>query len=89
MKLGSVFFVTVSFMVGALLFIIWDISFIANWNSEGSLDIISGAIVEFFFLTVVLQYWSAKNQKQNENQLKSHLKEIEKLLREQKENGTS
>jgi hypothetical protein len=84
MKIGSVFFVSVSFMVGALLFIIWDISFIDGWSGEGSFDIVSGTIIEFFFLTVVLQYWSAKNQKQNETQLNNHLKEIEKLLREQK-----
>jgi thiol:disulfide interchange protein len=69
-------------LIGFALFITWNSFANMTWDSNGSLDIVSGALLEFFFLQIALQMWNSKQNQNIQNHLKNHLAEIEKMIRE-------
>jgi L-lactate permease len=89
MKTTDVHFVIWSFIIGAVLFLAWSFLFIDSWNGNASLDIVNGAILEFFYFTVILQFINAKNQKKAEQDMEKQLDEIERLLEKVLSNGNS
>jgi hypothetical protein len=70
-----------SVFIGAFLLWLWNKYTHINYSTGGSLDIISGAIIEFFMFTVLLQINNNRQLKAYKKELASHLTEIEKLLR--------
>jgi hypothetical protein len=63
--------------------------FIMNWyldmqySNEGSFDIITGAFVEVFILTVFFEYASARDRKANEDKTEKQLNQIISAVREE------
>lgn len=76
--------IILSILIGAILFIGWHFFMDLTWKPEGSFDIISGAIIEFFMFTLILNSYNQQQQKQMKKELDAHLDNIERLLTEQK-----
>jgi hypothetical protein len=73
-----------SFGIGVCLLLLWNYFMNISYNNVGSQDVISGAIIEFFLFTLLLELYQNKQAMQSKKELASHLKEIEKLLRSDK-----
>lgn len=71
-----------SIFVGMFLFWLWTEMFSITYHKIGSLDIISGAIVEFFLFGLLLDLYHKRQVKIYKKELQDHLREIEKLIRE-------
>lgn len=76
-----IFKLVLSSILGIALFIAWTSSSNITYDTVGSLDILSGAIIEFFLFTLLLEIYQNKQAKKWKTELAEHLKEIEKLLR--------
>ena len=64
------------------LFCIWILNFYLKmeYSNHGSFDIVVGAFVEVFILTVFFHYIEARNEKKMEQRLQNHLDKIEQLI---------
>lgn len=70
--------------IGLVLFDFWNGFVNMKWDSVGSRDVLSGAIIEFFLFTFLFEMYQNRQAKQWKNDMALHLKEIEKLLRSDK-----
>lgn len=77
MKTSDIHFLIWSFIIGTAIFIGWNYFYIDSWDGNASFDIISGAVVEFFYLTVLLQFFNARSQKAAEEAMMKQLDDIE------------
>ncbi len=55
-----------------------------TYTEKGSYDIITGAFVETFILTVFFEFFNSRNQKKVQKHLQEHLRHVEKLIKENK-----
>jgi hypothetical protein len=55
-----------------------------TYEENGSYDIITGAFVETFILTVFFEFFNSRNQKKVQEHLQDHLRHVEKLIKENK-----
>jgi hypothetical protein len=75
------------FVAGTILFALFAIWVVnrttgMTYDARGSFDIITGALVETFVLTVFFQYFGAKSERKMEDRLQKHLDKIEQLEKE-------
>jgi hypothetical protein len=63
---------------------ILNMIFNIEYTNEGSLDVITGALVETFILTVFFEYLNARQQRRTEDHLQNHLRAVEKLIKDNK-----
>lgn len=71
-------------IVGALAAIFLVNRFLGiTYDNRGSFDVITGALVETFILTVFFQYAQAQQQKQTDKAMQLHFQQIERMLRDQ------
>lgn len=71
----------ISAILGIALLVGWSSGNNITYDTVGSLDILSGAIIEFFLFTLLLEIYQNKQARQRATEFEAHLKEIEKLLR--------
>lgn len=74
----------VSILIGISLFLTWNSFIDMVWSREGSFDILSGAILEFFLFQVLLNFNSNRQTKQLMKHLEQHLDKVEQMLFEAK-----
>lgn len=72
-----------SIFIGVFTLWLWNHFSGTTYNTTGSLDILSGAIIEFFLFTLLLEIYQNRQAKAWKNDLAKHLEEIEKLLRKE------
>lgn len=74
----------VSILIGISLFLTWNSFIDMVWSREGSFDILSGAILEFFLFQVLLNFNSNRQTKQLMKHMEQHLDKVEQMLFEAK-----
>lgn len=79
MQRPLVAFAFVFFAITCIL--IWTDLMNIRYTNEGSLDIVTGAFVEVFILTVFFEFINARQQKNFEKHLQAHLRKIEELIK--------
>lgn len=77
-------FLISGFLLGMALLLTVNAIFDLKFTKDGSYDILTGAIIEFFFLQFLLEFWHTKSQKLTKKHLDDHLDRIEKLIKENK-----
>jgi Na+/pantothenate symporter len=72
-------FITNAIAIIAIVFFNWF--FKINYSKEGSFDIIAGAFLEVLILGAYFEFINQRSQKNLENHLQTHLREIERLIK--------
>jgi hypothetical protein len=75
-------FLTNLFAVVAIWFlnIFWGMTY----DSKGSFDIVIGSFIEVLILSAYFEFLNARGQKNLENHLQAHLRQIESLINDNK-----
>lgn len=71
-------------ILGAILFVGWHFFIGLKWNNVASLDIVSGAILEFYLFTYIISEFEKRTEIKRQKEMDAHLKNIEKLLKKVK-----
>ena len=70
----------IGFALGSIF--ILNMIFDMEYSNQGSLDVVTGALVETFILTVFFEYLNARQQRRTEAHLQDHLRKVERIIKE-------
>jgi hypothetical protein len=69
--------------IGAGFLLAWNDFADIHWEHSGSIDIVSGAILEFFLFQLALFFFNDRQTKKMKCELDSHLTKIESLIKKE------
>lgn len=70
--------VTIIFAISCIWFL--NVYLGMTYSNEGSWDVVTGAFVETFILTVFFEYFNSRQMKNTEKHLQEHLRKVERLI---------